>query len=116
MRISDWSSGVCSSDLRTVPENAREVTAAHDRGLGRVGVDDELGDRTSGWGRLGEGLGAYTCEAGCKPRNARDGAGADPEYCRDAQGAEASGNEGNAPEHYPDRLQDRKSTRLNSSH
>src|SRR3546814_3382532 len=137
MRISDWSSDVCSSDLpgrdaldrtstgidhgveeigvwhlvdraavsRTVPENAREVTAAHDIGLGRVGVDDELGDRSSGWGRLGEGLGAYTCEAGCKPRNARDGAGADPEYCRDAQGAEASGNEGNAPEHYPDRLQ-----------
>src|SRR3546814_861674 len=84
MRISDWSSDVCSSDLpgrdaldrtstgidhgveeigvwhlvdhaavsRTVPENAREVTAAHDIGLGRVGVDDELGDRTSAGGGL----------------------------------------------------------------
>src|SRR3546814_1024848 len=57
-----------------VAKNAREVAASHDIGLGRVRIDDELGDRASGWGRLGEGASGHRGKPGCDPGNGADGA------------------------------------------
>src|SRR3546814_19078789 len=66
MRISDWSSDVCSSDLAT--DGAASGTGLLDFGMHRAGPDGALG--RIGCGRLAFysiaiGIGLELCEAAC---------------------------------------------------
>src|SRR3546814_1689869 len=91
MRISDWSSDVCSSDLRRVPSQVR-LFAAH--------VDTETkGSPSANVGQIvgGYRIGTFTPYATFS-------------FCKSDGDIRETGLEG-MPE-----LADRKSTRLNSSH
>src|SRR3546814_3228806 len=112
MRISDWSSDVCSSDLRG--QQFAEPIAFHRAAIARGAMDEDVGLRPLG--RLvqylaaaparGDGLAAGERIAVGTAADDRDlGELADPAFVRDLGHRGSFGAEG-----------DRKSTRLNSSH
>src|SRR3546814_1161225 len=103
MRISDWSSDVCSSDLRA-------LRACLDRDIAIVEDPDQLGGNA-----IGEIVGdAVSLVGAVESRQARVPVAANVDFERrgDAECLELIYNPGPARFDRPDR----KSTRLNSSH
>src|SRR3546814_4489549 len=107
MRISDWSSDVCSSDLR---EGDRLEVAVVDDGVGGVGID---GNGLAGMRERVARMGGTLAIESPRGQGTRLGlrvtlVAAEPEAVAVAEAA--------APEAHEGRAIDRKSTRLNSSH
>src|SRR3546814_6744641 len=109
MRISDWSSDVCSSDLRSLVRPIRQLAnAAREIEAGNFAAEvpviprnDEVGDLTRAFSRMGDSI----------VRHDRD-------IRRMAYTDALTGlsNRLAFREHLDQQLIDRKSTRLNSSH
>src|SRR3546814_5051569 len=98
MRISDWSSDVCSSDLKDYPKAIKRLEAARAAGSTEPNVPILLMDSYLNAGQVDQGL--ATAKAAIEASRAAGQRPSDELYVRPIKALQA----------------DRKSTRLNSSH
>src|SRR3546814_7743661 len=104
MRISDWSSDVCSSDLHAPIDQDRAIAHAADRAAPGIGDRPDRGDVR----QILIVIGVYRHAVGI---------GAPGTIDRSAVGHAAAADQAHAVVAFAgDRAADRKSTRLNSSH